>query len=164
MRRWVWLVAVALGASGCVHPGAAYVLQLDPAAEYASELERSVARALAGQGWVPASVEKSRVVTEWRDVVGFDDDDYPSPRITVRLLATFERERLVLRLESRAINASCAGVPHPPSDLTLVGCPTDAPNHLFFGSSLEALAKELAFALDTTVIAVDPTATDRPLF
>lgn len=163
MRPWIWLAAIALAASGCAYP-VAYVMPLDPNAEYAGEMERSVARALAGQGWVPVSVEKSGVVTEWRDVRLFDDDDYPPTRTAVRLIATIERGRLVLRLESRALTARCVGVPHPPSDLTLLGCPTDELNPHFFNPSLEALANELAFALGTTVVAVEPIDSPRPLF
>jgi hypothetical protein len=116
------LLSLALAVAGCSPPVAAFVLPLDPTADHASEQPQSVARALAGQGWVPIRVEKGAVVTEWRDVHGFDDDDYPRTRFVVRLVATLEPERLVLRLESRALSASCAGVPHPPSDLTLVGC------------------------------------------
>lgn len=158
------LLSLALAVTGCLPPVTAYVLPLDPAADYASEQPQSVARALAGQGWVPVRVDNGAVVTEWRDVDGFDDDHFPKTRVAVRLVATLEPKRLVLRLESRALSASCAGVPHPPSDLTLVGCPTEHPHPFFFNASLGALAAELAFALDTTVTTVEATDPVRPLF
>ena len=155
MTRWGSLLAIALGVLGCSFPKMAYVLPLDPSAAYASEVPRSVARALAGQGWVPAALEDGSVVSEWRDLVGFDDEDFPRRRVIGRLIVTIEREQLVLRLESRVLSASCAGAPHPPSDLNLVGCTEEVWPASFYNTSLEALANELAFTLDTSVVAVE---------
>jgi hypothetical protein len=120
-----------------------------------------VARALAGQGWVPVAVEAGSVVTEWRDLVG---EGFPRRRILGRLVVTLEPDRLVLRLETRALSAGCGGVPHPPTDLSLVGCPKEGWSPFFFNSSLEALAAELAFALDTAVVAAEPGDPGQPLF
>ena len=169
MTRWGWLsaglAAIALGASGCtlapVGPSAGYVLALDPTAAYAAEVAPSVARALAGQGWVPVAVEAGSVVTEWRDLVG---EGFPRRRILGRLVVTLEPDRLVLRLETRALSAGCGGVPHPPTDLSLVGCPKEGWSPFFVNSSLEALAAELAFALDTAVVAAEPGDPGQPLF
>jgi hypothetical protein len=146
------LACLALGTVACSIPGSgsSAQLKLDPTAAYAPELELAIARALVGQGWVPVSVDSRSLVTEWRDIDILDDDAFPS-RYVVRILATFDRDQLTLRLESRTLDASCAGVPHPPADLTLVGCAPPTPS-LFWSASLEAFAEELAFALDTRVI------------
>ncbi len=155
MTRWGSLLAIVLGVCGCSFPSMSYLLPLEPTAPYASEVPRSVARALAGQGWVPAAIEDGSVVSEWRDLLGFDDEDFPRRRVIGRLLVTIEREQLVLRLETRVLSASCAGAPHPPSDLNLIGCTEEQWPASFYNTSLEALANELAFTLETSVIAVE---------